>query len=151
MQPGPLLLPNSSPLLSRAGKSLCCYGTCSGFSIPREKNKKTVFSFFFPFLWFHDLLQKIESLHDFSFTTSILHSLGFLPEQMAAAACRSQLVSVKVMLSGFSSSVVGTRKCSFHINRRYALNKEYLKLAESKMFSLGRSHYCRNVKVCRTL
>lgn len=100
----------------------------------RKKHTQTLFFHSFPFLWFHDLLQKMESLHNFSLTTSILHPLGFLPEQMAVAACRSLLVSVKVMLSGFSSSVVGTRKCYFHINSPYVLNEEYLKLVQSKCF-----------------
>lgn len=43
----------------------------------------------------------------FGLRTSILHLFGLLPEQMAAAACRSLLVSMKVMLSGIRSSVVG--------------------------------------------
>lgn len=33
-----------------------------------------------------------ENLHHFGLTTSILHPVGLIPEQMAAATCRSLLV-----------------------------------------------------------
>lgn len=71
------------------------------------------FQLFFPSSDFHDPLQRMENFHIFGLTTSILHPFGLLPEQMAAAACGSPLVSVKVMLSGISSSVRTTTKCLF--------------------------------------
>lgn len=59
----------------------------------RPKPSKLPFS---PALYFSDFMGRDrewgENLHHFGLTTSILHPVGLIPEQMAAATCGSLLV-----------------------------------------------------------
>lgn len=121
----PLLFPNSGPWPFR-GWSLCIVMAPAQTSVHHTYTHSNCTQF----LWYHDLLQKVENLHNLTLTSSILHPFGSLPEQMAAAAWRSLLVPVKVMLSGISSSLARARKCSIQMYSLYVMNKKYAKLVD---------------------